>query len=119
MLLVEGAFTDDELPGAVFEGDGWHITIPDDGSSEHRVRYYCEGDSSKTDVLVNGSVVKSECDGRYLVFTTNMNSFTVTTADKPLNIVMPITIGSAVVLTVIIAVIVIQRKNKKKSIQKT
>ncbi len=119
VLLVEGAFTDDELPGAVFEGDGWHITIPDDGSSEHRVRYYCEGDSSKTDVLVNGSVVKSECDGRYLVFTTNMNSFTLTTADKPLNIAIPITIGSAVVLTVIIAVIVIQRKNKKKSIQKT
>ena len=114
VLLVEGAFADNEIPIADYSGDCWHITIPDDGGAEHRVRYYCGENNKNTDVLVNGIKVESEVDGRYLVFKVNMNSFTLTTAPKTINPMIFVVAGAVAVLVLIIVIVAVRKKRKSK-----
>lgn len=116
VFLAEGAYSDSASLFAEESGGVWTVSIPDDGSQSHVVRYYCEGEPKKTDVCINGAVVSSEADGRYLVFTTELSEFELTESKKPLD-PKPFIIGGAGAAAVA-AIIVAAAVHKKKKAAK-
>ncbi len=118
VIIAEGAFGDNEKPGAEYDGASWHVTIPDDGAESHVVRFYCEGKPEDTDILVNGAVTLSQPDGKYMVFTVNLNDFNLSTANKPFNYI-PIAIGGGAAVLLIVVVFAVRHNKKKKSADET
>lgn len=113
VIIAEGAFGGDEKPIAEYDGVSWHVTIPDDGAESHVVRFYCEREPEKTDILINGAVTPSEPDGKYTVFTVSLNDFNLSTADKPFNYI-PIAIGGGAAAALIVVVFAVRHSKKKK-----
>lgn len=113
VLLAEGHFSGSDLLSAEVSGGVWHIVIPDDGNHEHVVRYYCSEEPKKNDVLINGRIVESEVDGKYLVFTAGLNEFDLSTAPKPADMRMFIAAGAGAAVVVVIIIAVLIRKKRK------
>ncbi len=111
VFIAEGSYGSESLI-AERRDTAWQVTVPDDGAESHLIRYYAEGENQ--DVFVNGELVDSEMDGRYLVFRTNLLNFEVTTDEKPFNYLPFIYAGGgAAFLATIIIIAAAVRKKKK------
>lgn len=120
VILVQGHFSGSDKLQASVSGGVWHLVIPDDGTYKHVVRYYCPDDPKKTDVCINGRVVESEVDGKYLVFTAGLSEFDLSTTPKAVNPFIFIAAGcGAALLALIIIAVIIHKKRKKRKAAKT
>lgn len=127
IIIAEGSFTDSDKLTALSNGgsgyvdsDMWTVTVPDDGSTVHTVRYLSEISPKKAVVTVteNGAArtVKTETDGSYLVFQVSGGSFDLSVTEKqfPVYIVAVIAAGAAAAV-IAAAVAIVKRKHNKKS----
>ncbi len=125
IFIAEGSFTSGgkltALSGAgsgYVSSDTWTVTLPDDGSEVHTIRYLPAADPKKAIVTVteNGTVrtADTELDGSYLVFTVSGNSFDISVTEKTAPPwLYPAIGGTAAAAAVIAAVIIIVKKKKR------
>ena len=127
IIIAEGSFTDSDKLTALSNGgsgyvdsDMWTVTVPDDGSTVHTVRYLSEIPPKKAVVTVteNGAArtVKTETDGSYLVFEVSGGSFDLSVTEKQFPVYIAAAIAAAAAAAVIAAAAAaVKRKHKKKS----
>lgn len=116
VILVQGHFSGTDALQASVSGGVWHLVIPDDGTYKHVVRYYCPDDPKSTDICINGRVVESEVDGKYLVFTAGLSEFDISTTPKLVDPIIFIAAGGgAALLALIIIAAAIHKKKKKRA----
>lgn len=126
VMIAEGSFTDSDkltvLPNGgtdCAEPDMWTVTLPDDGSAVHTVRYLSAAEPKKAVVTVteNGTArtVKAEPDGSYLVFSVNGGSFELSVSEKPFPVYAAAAAGAAAAVIAAAAVAVVKKKRGKRS----
>ena len=115
VFIVEGSYGDASV-GAARNETAWSVKIPDDGAESHIIRYYAE--DSGLDVYVNGERVDSVQDGRYLVFSTNLNDFELTTEKKPFDYVPFLYIGGGAAVPAVVIIIAVSIHKKKNADKK-
>lgn len=124
LLLVEGQFeSDDKIQAAASENvygrDGrmsdecWTVTIPDDGSTTHKIHFILPDDIKKADIFVlnGGQWNKTPCsmDGDYLVFEAEGNQVEFYVEKRSS---MYLYISAATAAAAAAAVIVIRKRKK-------
>lgn len=125
IIIAEGNFTDsDKLTALSNAGAGyadsemWTVTVPDDGSAVHTVRYLSEISPKKAVVTVteNGTArtVKAETDGSYLVFQAGGGSFDLSVTEKPFPVYTVIAAGATAAVIAAAAVILVLKKKRGK-----
>ncbi len=124
IIIAEGSFTSGDkltaLSGAgsgYVSSDTWTVTLPDDGSDVHTIRYLPAVNPKKAAVTVteNGTArtADTELDGSYLVFTANGSSFDISVTEKTAPLwLYPAIVGTAAAAAVITAVIIIVKKRQ-------
>lgn len=123
IIIAEGSFTDSvkltalsDAGAGYVNSDMWTVTIPDDGSASHTIRYLPETELKKAVVTVteNGvsRVVKTETDGSYLVFEANGNSFDLTVTKRPFPIYIVIAVIAAAAVAAAAVFVVVKKKKK-------
>lgn len=113
VFIAEGRFTDRDTLSAEKIGDReWQIHIPDDSNTVHKIHYQPVGDPKKTQLSVNGNTVSTEIDGKYLVFSAESSSISLSESAKPVNIkTIAAAAGAAAIIAAVLA-IVIRKKSK-------
>ncbi len=128
VIIVSGSFTDsDKLTvlseaesGGYSSSDSWSVTVPDDGSGTHTIRYLSASDPKKAEITVINSdgipqTVNADIDGSYLVFGVSGNSFKLSVSEKAFPYRMLIVTGiAAAAAGAAVVIILIKRKRKKK-----
>lgn len=115
-VLVEGTFRENQSLTLTPDGEGWKLTIPDDGSGEHTVRVQRPEGKENYLVIVEGQPVEAQADGSFLVFTARglEVSFTLEPAPaSPLPAILAA--ASAAALAVIAAAVAVKKKKAKKA----
>lgn len=125
VIVAAGSFTDgDKLSvlnagsGGYIDSDMWTVTVPDDGSETHTIRYLPAVNPEKAEVRVIGSdgipqTAETVIDGSYLVFDALGNSFEISVTEKPSLVWLYIALGAAAAAAVIVIIFVRKKKNSK------
>lgn len=123
IFVAEGNFTSSDSITAAendsSEGiESWSITLPDDGSESHKVRFLTTVKPSRAVVTVTENGVQrtaeAEIDGKYLVVEVSGNSALITVSEKDYTVII-IAAASAAAAALIIILVIIIRKKKKNS----
>lgn len=126
-VIVEGEFTDTDKLIVVSDdstnysiSEKWSITIPDDNSDTHTVRYLPTGSVKHTVVTVEENGVQrtaeTTIDGQYLVFdVTGRNVKISAHSDSSMSVTIIAAAGGAAVLAVVIILIIAKKKKKRKA----
>ena len=118
VMLAEGTFTDkDILTAENVSGDDWNVSIPDDGTESHLIRFLPLNGASGTKVFVDGQKVDTEEDGKYLTFTVTSCDFTITTEEHSYNIPLIAGASAGGAAVIIAAVAAAVHKKKKKALE--
>ena len=132
IFVAEGNFTSSDsitiAENNSSEGlESWSITLPNDGSESHKVRFLPEIKTSKAVVTVTENGVQrtaeTEIDGKYLVVEILGSSAILTVSEKDYTvlIIAAASAAAAAVIIILIIIIIIRKKNKnspKNSAQK-
>ncbi|MCM1024197.1 MAG: hypothetical protein NC395_09085 [Prevotella sp.] len=125
IIIAEGNFTDSDKLNALsdagagyVDSDMWTVTLPDDGSPVHTVRYLPEVPLKKAVVTVteNGETrtAKTDIDGSYLVFEVNGLGFGLTVSEKPFPVRAAAASGIAAAVTAAAAALAVKNVKKKR-----
>lgn len=122
IFIAEGSFTSNDALTAEESSHGgseemWDITIPDDGSAEHILRYLPEMAPKRAIVTVteNGAEksVKADIDGQYLVISVTGNAVSIRLTEKSYANAVISAAASAAAATAVLLIIIHRRKNKR------
>lgn len=124
IIIAEGNFTDSvkltalsDAGAGYINSDMWTVTVPDDGSASHIIRYLPEIEPKKAVVTVteNGvsKTAKAEIDGSYLVFEVNSGSFDLTVTEKPFPVYIVIAAIAAAAVIAVVVIVIVKKKKKK------
>lgn len=124
-VLAEGAFGEAQMLHLEKDGEGWLLTIPDDGQEEHTIRVKLPNVQENYHVRLsagsNGSIVPAEKDGSYLVFTAQGQQIRFHLEKAPQN-TLPLILalcGGAAVIVIGLAVFTLKKKKVPHTLQKT
>lgn len=136
--LAEGIFTEDDIlpatqneyvnqtPPIIFLMDktelceSWTLTVPDDGSETHTLRYLVNSESKRDpEIYVKNSsgeweMAETRLIGSYLCFTVNGNTPEILAVYKTLNIFLIAVTAAGVVIIILVIIFSVRAVKKKK-----
>lgn len=122
IFVAEGNFTSGDSITIAENGssegfESWNITLPNDGTESHRVRFLTSIKPSQALVTVTENGVQrtaeAEIDGKYLVVEISGNSAVITVSEMDYTVLIIAAASAAAAAGIIILIIIIRKKNKK------
>lgn len=113
VLMADGAFLEeDNLDYTSLGEDHYHVTIPEDGLTERKIRVH-KPDYKRYTVFVNGADTPAEAFGDYLVFTTGERDLEILIEKAPFPVEKFALPATALVIIILLGVVIGKRKAKK------
>ena len=123
VVLAEGKFHDGDaltvIAGTDEAGERWTVSIPDDGSATHTVRFLPpEGVDKATLLLPDGTALQTSELGQYLTFETEQSdlTFIVRTSQSHTRRYILCAVGGAAVLAAAALIAIPMRRRKRRRI---